>query len=277
MSERINAFEAIAMVPGWVPELAEIEVLQGGLTNRSYYIRVDGMECVLRLESAQSAPFRFDRTLELRILERAAGAGLAPKVVFADVDAGVLVTEFLHGRVWEAADLKSSQNLEALAALLCKVHALPKSGLQIDIAKLASTYQHYLAQRHGPYAFASTCVDIVRSVPVNETLVCCHNDIVAANIVADDDLQLIDWEFACDHDPLFDLASAIGFHDLTRAQADVLLNAYSGGAGAEQREHLAEQVRVYDAIQWLWLAIRQLIFPDREQARRLEALQQRIR
>ena len=88
---------------------------------------------------------------------------------------------------------------------------------------------------------------------------------------------MIDWEFSCDHDPLFDLASAIGFHNLDDERAGVLLSAYLGGSDPAAVERLSEQVRVYDAIQWLWLATRHLVFPRRWQARRLEELQQRIR
>jgi thiamine kinase-like enzyme len=100
---------------------------------------------------------------------------------------------------------------------------------------------------------------------------------VAANIIGSRALKLIDWEYARDNDPLFDLASAIGFHNLDDARQQMLLSAYAGGADSELNERLAEQVRVFDAIQWLWLATRHLASPHREQARRLEELQMRIR
>ena len=83
--------------------------------------------------------------------------------------------------------------------------------------------------------------------------------------------------FVAGNDPLFDLASAIGFHNLDERRQQVFLDAYAGGADSELRERLARQLRIYDAIQWLWLANRQLASPRSEQARRLEELQQRIR
>lgn len=277
MSEYINAFDAVARIPGWDPEAAEIEVLKGGLTNRTYHVQHAGTECVLRLDSQQATLFQFDRSRELAILAEAARAGIAPAIVFAEPESGILVTEYLPGRVWQEEDLRSDAQLEALAALLRKVHALPSSGLRLDMSQVAGTYERYLERRQGLHAFASHCVDIIGSIPVREQLACCHNDIVAANIVEGAELKLIDWEFACDYDPMFDLASAIGFHNLDDVQATVLLSAYAGGTDAESREQLAEQVRVYDAIQWLWLANRHLVFPSRWQAKRLEELRQRIR
>jgi thiamine kinase len=277
MKEQINAFDALELVPGWDPDVADIEELKGGLTNRTYHVRQGDRQCVLRLDSEQSNVFQFDRASELSILGEAGNAGLAPDVLFADVQAGVLVTEYLPGRVWDESDLESTGNLESLARLLRRVHALPASGRKLDISRVAATYEDYLERRHGLHAFATRCVEIIRSIPVGDDMVCCHNDVVAANIVENDGIRLIDWEFACDHDPFFDLASAIGYHNIDASRAAVLLDAYAGGARPEASERLAEQIRVYDAVQWLWLATRHLVFPKRWQARRLEELQQRIR
>ncbi len=277
MSSQINAFEALAMVPGWDVESADIDELKGGLTNRTYHIRQGDRACVLRLDSGQESVFQFDRSCELSILESAGSSGLAPAVIYSNAEAGILVTEFLPGRAWEEADISVPANLEKLAALLRDVHALPKSGHRTDMVAVAETYEAYLEKRHGLHSFATHCVEVIRSVPMNDDVTCCHNDIVAANVIQGSGLKLIDWEFASDNDPMFDLASAIGFHNLEKEQSAILLTAYSGGGDGELKEWLAGQVRVFDAIQWLWLATRHLVFPRRWQARRLEELQQRIR
>ncbi len=187
------------------------------------------------------------------------------------------MTEYLHGRVWQEADLESEQNLEALAGLLRQVHVLPVSRSPIDMSRIAEQYEQFLEVRDGLHAFAMNCIRIIRETSVPEQLACCHNDIVATNVIDSGGLRLIDWEYACDNDPLFDLASLIGFHDLGEQKQQALLSAYAGGANRELRERLTEQLRVFDAIHWLWLATRQLCSPQKDQARRLEELQARIR
>jgi thiamine kinase len=277
MNARLNAFEALDMVPGWDSGKADIEELKGGLTNRVYHVRSNGQECVLRLVENHSGTFGRDRSCELAIQETASNAGIAPAIVYSNENAGILMTEYLHGRVWQASDLESGENIESLAALLRRVHALPSCCSALDLTRIAEKYEDYLKTRHGPHAFASNCARIIRERPIHGTVTCCHNDIVAENVIDSRGLNLIDWEYACDNDPMFDLASAIGFHDLDEARQHMLLSAYAGGAAGELKERLAEQVRVFDAIQWLWLASRQLASPHPEQARRLEELQQRIR
>ena len=277
MSVMLNAFEALEMVPGWNADLADVEELKGGLTNRTYHVRIADIECVLRLDSEQSRLFQFDRACEVTILKTAADAGLAPGVIYSNPEAGVLVTEYLPGRVWEESDLGTRDSLEALSTLLRTVHSLPACGVRVDTLEVARTYERFLEKRQGLHSFATRCVEIIDSVPSRSDVVCCHNDVVAANVVQDESLKLIDWEYACDNDPLFDLASAIGYHNLDLDCASTLLDAYTGGADGEAKERLEEQLRVYDAIQWLWLATRHLVYPSRAQARRLEELQQRVR
>ena len=294
MTSQLTAVEALDMVPGWDPGKAAIEELKGGLTNRVYHIRSNDRECVLRLAAAghpvlrgisssvykaedHSGSFDLDRSCELAILQTASDAGIAPAILYSNEDAGILITEYLHGRVWHEADLESVENIESLAALLRQVHALPACCSPLDLTGIAEKYEEFLKARHGLHAFASNCVRIIRERLLHETVTCCHNDIVAENVIESGGLNLIDWEYACDNDPMFDLASAIGFHNLDDQTQQVFLSAYAGDAAGELKERLAEQVRVFDAIQWLWLASRHLASPRRDQVRRLEELQQRIR
>ncbi len=276
MTSQLNVSEALTRVPGYDGDTADIEELKGGLTNRVYLVRTASRQCVLRLSSDYNGAIYPDRSCELAILETAADAGIAPEVLYADFDAGILVTEYLQGRVWQESDLESDENIESLAELLRRVHALPPCGTRMNLTGMAEQYEEYLQRRQGFHAFASNCVTIISERPVHESVACCHNDIVASNVIDSGSLKLVDWEYACDNDPLFDLASAIGFHNLDEDRQRIFLNAYAGGADGELKERLTEQIRVFDAIQWLWLATRQLVSPQREQARRLEELQQRI-
>ncbi len=277
MSAAINAFEALALVPGWDSQASDIEELKGGLTNRTFLVRAAGAQCVLRLNANMNEAIALDRSCELTILGNAADAGMAPEIVFSDTEHGILMTEYLPDSTWSESDLQSAENIEALADLLRRVHALPACGVNFDLHLSAARYEEYLEKRQGLHAYASRCVEVIAGMPVSDQLVCCHNDIVADNIIASQPLKLIDWEYAGDNDPLFDLASIIGFHNLDEHVSDALLSAYAGGANTELRERLADQVRAFDAVQWLWLASRHLNAPKHENVVRLEELQQRIR
>ena len=277
MSSRLDPRAALAAVPGWNPSIASIEELKGGLTNRTFRVTYEDVHYALRLNVEGSDILRFDRTYEAKIMHAAHAADIGPKVVYVDAEAGILLSRFLPGRTWAAQDIELDHQLDRLADLLRAVHRLPICGNRVHYSKEAAAYETFLAERQGLHTFASRCLDIVRSTPDRGIITCCHNDIIARNIIDNGAIKLIDWEYASDNDPLFDIACVIGFHELDDRQADYLLDAYAGGAGTEERERLAEQQRIYDALHWLWFAARQQVLPDAAQAIELERLRQRIR
>jgi thiamine kinase-like enzyme len=236
----------------------------------------NGRVYVLRLDDEHTAIFLLDRRIESKVRKAACIAGLAPRVIYLDINGGIVLSEFLAGSVWSSTDLASNRSLERLGARIRDVHALPLSGKTLDLDHVAGMYVDKLLDRPAFRAFAEDCQQLIASVSRHGPVVCCHNDMIADNIVEADRLMFLDWEYACDNDPLFDLASLICFHNLSDERADTLLDAYSGGSDAAQRERLHIQVRLFDAIQWLWYAVRHRISPNKALAARLEALQQRI-
>lgn len=277
MSESLSACDALTTIPGWEAASAQITELKGGLTNRTYHVRSGEKECALRISAVHTSMVLPHRSYELAILDQASKAGVAPGVVYADVEKGILLTEYLPGPVWQATDLENPKAIETLVDILRRVHALPLCGSQTDLKSSATKYAEALQKSGGLHDFASRCVDIINSVPVRDQLVCCHNDVVAGNIIGSTEVKLIDWEYAGDNDPLFDLASIIGYHNFDRGRAQHLLSAYAGGADAQLQECLAEQLRLFDALQWLWLATMTRNAPGRRQLARLLELRQRIR
>lgn len=257
MNTLSSARDALARVPGLDVRELDVRKLSGGLSNRSYLVKQGQERWVLRLDPRVPGAFQPDRELELRALQTAAAAGLAPEVVFADPATGVLLCRYLDGRALPPAALQHDDKLHAIGLLMREVHALPLCGTRISMPDTAIVYRDYI-ERHGePNRFARYCVDAINAQPPADRVRFCHNDIVAANIIGNGRLRLIDWEFAGDNAPLFDLASLIGFHDLDERQAGVLLESYLGRADAAARQALLQQRIVYDAIQWLWLAARQ--------------------
>jgi thiamine kinase len=277
MSELLSAWDAIALVPGLDADNVSIMELKGGLTNRSFQVVLGDDTFVLRLDAKHTRLFNLDRVSELAILQAASDEGIAPELVHVDADHGILLCRYLPGSVWTVDHLEDHRNIDALCELLRRVHSLPLSGVVFDAVAVARRYAANLESRQGLHAFALHCEEVIGRTHAPGTLACCHNDIIAQNIIATPQLKLLDWEYACDNNPLFDLASLVGYHNLDERRASALLDAYTGGTHAERRERLAEQVRVYDAIQWLWLANRHRLSPNAQQATRLEILQQRIR
>ena len=282
MSQLLSPEDALSRVPGFKEHVdpRNITPIAGGLTNRSFLVDSGSEQLVLRLDAEQTSAIGLDRHTELQILRNAAGASLAPQVRYAEPEAGILLYEYLPGPVWSRASLEDDDNLDRAASLLRNVHALPASGVVLDPLAAANRYAAVASRNTELRADTALWVDIVRAAPEPAAGCCCHNDVIASNIIGDTggySLKLLDWEYACDNDPWFDVASLIAYHDLDRRQSDRLLQAYAGGSAPDAQERLESQLRLYDAIQALWLAARYVIAPNSEHRARLEQLRRRIR
>ena len=117
MNPSQTVFETLAKLPGFDSENAAIEVLNGGLTNRVFLARSGQRECVVRLSTDSTGAIAPDRSCELKVLESASSAGCSPQVLYADSAAGILVTEYIRGAVWQESDFQSDEKIQALADL----------------------------------------------------------------------------------------------------------------------------------------------------------------
>ena len=262
---------------GWSEPAIEMRPLPGGTSGRTRLLTYCGESYVLRVGVVDADDIRPRMSCEPKVLQHAARADLGPELVHADTDAGLLVTRYVDGRAWTSADLQSRAAVESLAELLWAVHQLPRTGETLDIAGYAEAYRERLGGVSEYVETADRCMAVIASgSTVAEQLACCHNDVVAANVIEGRGLRLIDWEYAGDNDPFFDLASVIGYHDLPQAAAEVLLQAYTGRSDSSDCERLREQVRRFEAVQWLWLAARQARAPEQTQAKRLSVLAARL-
>lgn len=250
MSARQTPGSVLATLAGW--EKATFSELSGGLTNRTWLVTADGRRAVLKIDDApRSAPYN-SRRHEAQIQANAAENGLANPVLH--VSETVYMTEYLEGDVWSGDSLVDDTNLTELARALRKLHSLPLTGRTFDALSAARVYAEDVptAERE----MMRDCLHVIESLPRPRNLCCCHNDLVSANVIATPGIRFLDWEYACDNDPFFDVATVVAHHRLSEERANFLLDAYFDGDGRRWREHLAMQVRFYDALLWLWLQSR---------------------
>jgi thiamine kinase-like enzyme len=236
----------LAAIPGW--RGASFRELRGGLTNRTLFVEKDGRRAVLKIDPAPRMPPYNPRRDEARIQERAAAIGRANGVLY--VDDTVLLAEWADGEVWTRDHFDIDDNLGFLAHALRAVHGLPLTGRVFDLQAAAHLYVGQLNE--ADLDGAEPHLRLIESMSGPMNLCCCHNDLVAENIISTPRVRFLDWEYACDNDPLFDLAVVVAHHGLSDRQARVLLDAYFDGDGSSWREQLATQMRLYDALHWLW-------------------------
>lgn len=256
MSSIARAREVIDTIPGW--RGASVSLLPGGLTNRNYLVETECRRGVLKIDATpRSSPLN-SRADEAAVQKQGEQAGLANCVLYFDET--TYLVEYVEGDVWTPQHFDDDANLMQLAAALRKLHALPLTGRVFDAISAADQYRAELEAADA--SVAQGHVALIESMRRPKNLCCCHNDLVAANLLATPELRFLDWEYARDNDPFFDLATVVEHHELSNRQAEFLLDAYFDGDGMRWRKQLSDQRQLYKSLLWLWSAARSRLFPD---------------
>lgn len=267
---RHNPDEVLAAIPGW--RGASWSELAGGHNNRTYRVELNDQCGVLKIDdSDRYAPFN-SRIAEARVQSIAADAGLAGRVLFASEH--IYLTEFVEGDVWTRNSLDHEASLETIADALRRLHSLPLTGRLFDPTVAAKLYGQRIDKIH--QQMVEHCSGIIATRRQPKKPCCCHNDLVVENIIATPELKFLDWEYACDNDPLFDLATIVEHHNLSAAQSGYLLDTYFNGNGAGCADRFAEQRALYLALLWLWLASRSDVEPSGIEAAELQRIGARL-
>lgn len=254
----------------------QVTPLSGGLSNRSWRLRDATRDLVLRQSGAAAGQLGADGRAEFAMLEIASGAGLAPQVVLARPERGLLVTQYVAGHVPTRPDVHRYPMLARIGAWFASLHALaPPAGLAaVDFGERAAAFLGRLQAR----APTPLIAELERRLPAwRESLppprqhVACHHDLHHLNLVdTGDALIALDWEYAGPGDPAADLAACIGYHDLDPQQVEALLAGH-GGDTESIAARLPALRWIFDCLWFGWVEVAALggIAMDAERRQRL--------
>jgi thiamine kinase-like enzyme len=229
---------AVARVPGLENDTFTSSLLPGGLTNRNYHLTTSGGQgLVVRLSSPQSALLTIDRDAECANATAAASTGVAPEVLAYAPDLGALVIEWIDGDTFSATDLDDSATLAKVAATCRALHGGPRFSTDFDMFEVQRRYLDLVTA--SGFRLPTAYLDFMPVVATMrdalseraEPTVPCHNDLLAANIMASDDrMWLIDYEYSGNGDPCFELGNLCSESHLDTGRLTELVAAYYGDA-----------------------------------------------
>jgi thiamine kinase-like enzyme len=214
VSRIVTAEEIVARVPEWTGREVTVEVLRGGLANRSWVARVDGERYVIKAITEAMGEFNLmiPSATNLRNTSAAGESGVAARVFHSFPDPPALVMEFIDGRTLQTADLSEPEMVVRLGSAVARLHRYAPAfentieiwGFLDDYLKLVE--EHDLPVFDGLLEALPTLREIQDALTVNALpFVPSHNDLLPLNVMDDGDVRLIDYDFSGMNDPMFDL------------------------------------------------------------------------
>jgi thiamine kinase-like enzyme len=210
--------------PRWrVSDVHAVAPLEGGYSNDNYALSYQNSDYVLRMVRPSVTPV--DRNFERRLLMGPIALLTAPLIAY-----GLPEGHMLTRRVAGPLLVHTHPSAEDLARYLARLHLrIPPLGRRYDVIGTISRDLRSAAQRgEQPHPWVTKMHATLP--PAALQLRPCHNDLNPWNVIvsATDPVRwcTLDWEFAGDNDPLFDLQCLAGGLGWPVAEADALIDAY---------------------------------------------------
>jgi thiamine kinase-like enzyme len=212
-----------------------VEPLEGGLTNFNFKVSTPERTAVVRLSSSDGDLLAIDRDAEHLNSLRAAESGAAPAVIDYRPDHQALVVAWLDGTTLTAQDLHDERNVVRAATVCRLLHSGPRFVGDFDMFAVQRRYLAIVRDRG--YRLPPRYLDLLPEVDriadalavQIEPTVPCNNDLLAANFIDDGDrLWVIDYEYAGNNDPCFELGNIWSESDLPIDHLTLLVDSYYG-------------------------------------------------
>jgi len=248
MSDIAEIIEKIPVLGG----IVDISVLQEGSVNRIWKIEAAEKNYVLRQQKSVAKMIGLDLSGEFEILESVATIEAGPQPVWVDVNAGLLLLEYLPGTSLSGEAFEDGKTLARAGELLKRIHDTRPDVRKVDYAGFVSRYSA-AADDASSSQLALEALELIDLwCGDDERLVLCHGDPLAQNFIAgpETELKLIDWEYSGLGEPCFDLAVIIHHHNLDKTTRKLICDVVQV-IDAEAR--LEGCLLLYERILALWL------------------------
>jgi thiamine kinase-like enzyme len=219
--------------------------LMGGMSNQMYVINVDDERCTFRIPGKNASMF-VDRHIELKNIEAVRSLNINNETLVFDTNNGYKLAAYIDGTPFSQLD---DLQLNEAASVL---HELHDSSLRFDndydpFARLA-LYESYHKHLSEDYQQTKAQFLTYKTYLESQPKVACHNDAQRSNFVqANGKTYLLDWEFAGNNDPLYDIAC---FGNINFDHALALLPAYLGREASKDEIKRLTLWRTFQALQW---------------------------
>jgi aminoglycoside phosphotransferase (APT) family kinase protein len=241
------------------------EMIGGGKVNHSFLVRTRRGRFVVRLNENTGADPGLDRDREIELHTAAAGAGIAPRVVYAAPDRTSLITDYVDGRLWTPHYFTRMRDLRSLGQRLRTLHSLtPPPVARFDPLAAARRYADLIVRSQPDegsriqFLLASGAEALARTGFEKRAPAIVHSDLHHGNVLTADRVYFIDWEYAQVGDPLLDLACVMTYYPRALPHGELLLEAAGLTDSGTTPAMLGELTNVFTLLTYLWYRARRV-------------------
>lgn len=213
-----------------VKDVKNITVLKKGMTNRSFRFSVRDKQYIMRIPG-EGTDKLIDRKNEYEVYKTIKESNISDNVIYMSTDNGCKITEF-----WDNARVCDPFNKEDVEICMLKLRRFHEEKLKVehtfDIYEKIDFYESLWEGNSSIFSdYLETKVKIMELKSIIESLpkesILTHVDAVPDNFLfVNNEIRLIDWEYAGMQDPHLDIAMFAIYSMYDRPHVEVLIDSY---------------------------------------------------
>ncbi|MFC5068904.1 phosphotransferase [Flaviflagellibacter deserti] len=259
----------LAKMPAWAGEPIRYQPVSGGISNANWRVSVDGHEIDYFVKvPGRGTEMFIERNAANNASRRAHESGVGARVVDFLVDDGIEIFQFVEG-------YRASTNLDFMRPTV-RMNALkglkafndsPRLDLTKTIFDLIDEHLHQIAELDGyeppDFAWLKAQYENARAAVSASglDLVPCMNDTLAGNFMLgpDDEVMLVDFEYASNNDRAYELANWFGEMFFPRTVERELVEAYYGSCTPQIEARIAVMKALADLKWSSWAMVQERV------------------
>ena len=230
-----------------------ISPLKIDLISQIFLCNFNGIKSVIRIDFDLPNWLKKQRASEFQILNFLKTKTQNQKILYHDLDRGILIREFHEGKEIAYSDIRRKENLISLGKEIKKVHEIKIDNVAINnFENLIENYRDILKNKIKNNWYLNQGFKIFDSLSCRkEQIIFSHNDLNRENILFNKKYFFIDWEYASANSPYFDLASIISSYDFNDEEIGYLFDGYNKNFLLDQ-EKLKNWVKFTYFLDYIW-------------------------
>ena len=252
-----DALDTIAKALGVnTDSIKDITVMKKGMTNRSFMFTCNGSRYIMRIPG-EGTDMLINRRQEFDVYEVLKGKDVCDYNVYLNPENGFKITKFIENS--RVCDPFCQQDLDKCMKKLVSFHKL---GLKVnhtfDIFKQIdfyeslwngkpSVYRDYKASKENVLSLKAFIESHVNEMSLTHIDAVPDNFLIYKDSDGNENISLIDWEYAGMQDPHVDIAMFCIYSLYDKAQSDNLIDTYFKACGKEADEDTRTKIYCYIA------------------------------
>ena len=246
----MNLNESILNIDG----LDSLSLIKNSFYKDTYHCKFKGKDAILGHYRIQENHFNLNPQREFNILININDLKLAPEALFFDEKESIIITSEIKGEHF----LESNERkhlISRIAKGLISLHSFDSIGVTYTFRDALIAYREHLKGKGEENIFTQT-IELYDSLSnVYDGYCLCHNDLHPENVLFNDQIQFIDWEYASLNLPYFDLAYAIEHFQMNKSEIGYFISEYSESIQDIDLDTINKYRKLSKYVTLIWLLI----------------------